>query len=257
MKYINFNHVAEGYDTTRFVPQTIVENFGNLIFSHLETEFDEPPYRILSLGIGSGRVESFLSSEKNHLFGIDISELMLREYKKKTSEHQGFLSLADGCSLPLRPFFHIVTAIHIVHLISRTQKLVEELEKIAKTIVIGDIYTDTYSHPLYQEYSTEIAKSEWKRESSGISIEEFTNIFKEKGYGIMQKEMSAPAEISNLAIYDSLRSRSFSSLWSIPDDYHERALKHLEKYIESTGMKLESNFSTTSFLSLYFIDSRK
>ncbi len=257
MNYTNFDRVADVYDETRAVPSEIVNSFSEKILSFLQRYDYKPPYQILSIGIGTGRVESSFISRQTQLFGIDISNLMLKELKKKNTKTPLFLAVADGGSIPFRDSFHMVTAIHVVHFFEDYQKLIEDLEYVSQFAVIGDAFVDSYVHPLFQKYKSEIEKQGWKKVHVGLFSNEFADLLSSKGYTVEKDEIAVPITISNSAIYDSIKNKLYSSQWRIPEKLHKKAMKSLKELVKHEEIKLKDDFLTNAYLLLYFVDFRE
>ena len=257
MNCTNFDRVADIYDETRVVPSEIVTSLREKIFNFLLKNKYEPPYQFLSIGIGTGRVESSFVSKQTQLFGIDISNLMLQQLKKKNTEIPLFLTIADGTSLPFRDSFHLVTAIHVVHLFKDYKKLISELENITQFVVIGDAFIDTYVHPLFQKYKSEVEKQGWTKVHVGLFSDELAEYLFSEGYSVKKEELAIPTTTSNYNIYNSIKKKLYSSQWKIPNKIHNRALKNLRKFIKKKENILEGEFLTNAYLLLFFIDCRK
>ena len=257
MNYTNFDRVADIYDETRSVPSEIVNGFRKRIFDFLSKKDCKPPYLFLSIGVGTGRVESSIISKKTQLFGIDISNLMLKELKKKRTAIPAFLAIADGCSIPFRSSFHIVTAIHVIQAIKDYRKLIDELNRISQFAIIGDAFVDSYVHPLFQRYKSELARLGWTRVHDGIFSDEFANFLKNMGYPVEKNEIRFPTTISSSAVYESIKQRLYSSQWKIPEELHNKAITSIKESIQDKEIIFEDSFSTNAYLILYFIDFRK
>jgi len=257
MTYTNFDRVAYIYDKTRSIPSEILTSFREKILNFLSKYEYKPPYNFLSIGVGTGRVESTIVSKRNQLFGIDISNLMLKELKKKRTETPIFLAIADGCSIPFRNSFHMVIAIHVVQLIKNYKKLIKEIENISQFAVIGDAFVDSYVHPLFQRYKSELEKLGWKKRHEGLFSDEFAGYLSSEGYLIEKDEIFFPTTISNSAIYNSLKQKQYSSQWKIPENLHNRTMKILQESIQNKEIRLENDYLTNAYLLLYFVDLRE
>ena len=253
MKHYNFDRVASTYDSSRKVPEELSTMFRKEIENYLKENFDENTYRILSLGLGSGRIEHQLSKEHIQLFGVDISKLMIEEFRKKKEIYPSFVSLADVCYLPFREEFHLTIAIHIIHLVRHFQKLVEEIKRVSKAFAAGGVYTDLYSHPIYETYHTCLQSLGWVQQSRGLSVIEFLEQLQSKQYKIVERGTSIPAYQKSSEIYEAIRIKSPSSLWNVPDSIHNKVITILNEKIKANEISFEENYRTMSHMSLYFI----
>ena len=253
MKHYNFDRVASTYDSSRKVPEELRVIFRTEIENYLKENFKEETYQILSLGLGSGRIEHQLSKEHIQLFGVDISKLMIEEFRKKKEEYPSFVSLADVCCLPFRKAFHLTIAIHIIHLIRRFQKLVDEIKRVSKAFVAGGVYTDLYYHPIYETYQESLHNLGWVQPSRGLSVIEFMEQIQTEQYRIIERSISIPSFQKSSEIYENIRTRSPSSLWEIPISIHNKAILMLDKKIEAKEISFEEEYESSSHMQLYFI----
>jgi ubiquinone/menaquinone biosynthesis C-methylase UbiE len=257
MKHYNFDRVASTYDSSRKVPEELSVIFRMEIENYLEENFEEEIYQILSLGLGSGRIEHQLSKEHMQLFGVDISKLMLEQFKKKKETYLSFISIADASSLPFRGEFHLTIAIHVIHLIKRFQELANEIKRISKAFVAGGVYTDLYSHPIYESYLTCLQNLGWNQESRGLSVVEFMENLQTEGYTIEERATSLPSYQISSEIYESIKDRCPSSLWNVPDSFHNRAIILLDEKIKNKEICFEEKYDALSHMRLYFVSFNK
>lgn len=250
MNYINFDRVAEVYDRTRAVPMETITILTREINNILQTTFGSPPYQILSLGIGSGRVERYISSPNNHLFGIDISELMLKELKKKSTVENISILQADACNLPFRGKFHLTIAVHVIHLIQYQEDFLNEIIRASKMVIIGDVFTNAYQSRLYSYFLDILSTLGWiKQESKSISDYLETAMMKQ---GFEVEEFSETINVfqTHASIFESLQKRYFSWLWDVPEPIYQQAMKLLEQKIRDENINLNESYGTTSSVNL-------
>ncbi|MHA1305016.1 MAG: class I SAM-dependent methyltransferase [Candidatus Heimdallarchaeaceae archaeon] len=222
MTFINFDRVAEVYDLSRPVPKDLITFFKNELLSYLNERFECKIYRVLSIGIGSGRVESTLSSSTLTLFGLDISMKMLQQIRKKGYMQQHFI-LGNCLHLPFRSSFHLAVMIHVTHLIPNTHQLIKEIKQVCSDI-----------------------------ESLGLKGQEFQDSMVERGYTVVVKEKEIQTKISLNLIYSILKNQYLSSFWSVPDNYHKRAMQTLDDFIEKQDITLDSSIQVPARAVLRF-----
>jgi ubiquinone/menaquinone biosynthesis C-methylase UbiE len=252
MKYISFDRVADVYDYTRRVPPELIESMRNKIHNFLTNKFSDPPFRILSVGIGTGRVEGHLSSKNFELFGIDISNLMLLELKKKKITFKPNISMADANSLPFRDGFNLATLIHLIHLVPNYKLVLEEVLRISKTIVIGDLFLDLYSNPIYTKYIEIVKELEGYTRSWGVTRENYSNYLIERNYIQSTEIDEIGVQQRNIEVYDTIKNRQPSSLWDIPLNIHSKAMDILNSYLKKQSIHLENAYSTKAYLHLNY-----
>ncbi|MHA1419338.1 MAG: class I SAM-dependent methyltransferase [Candidatus Heimdallarchaeaceae archaeon] len=250
MNYINFDRVAAVYDRTRAVPVEIIGILIRKINKELRTTFGSPPYQILSLGIGSGRVEKDLSSTNNHLIGIDVSELMLKELKRKTNVESISVLQADACNLPFRGRFHLTIAIHLIHLIQNLEKFLNEIARTSQIAVMGDVYTDAYQSKVYYYFLNILLTLGWeKQESMSLTSYLLTEMSK-RGFVVEDFSETILTTQTHASILESIKKRYFSWLWDVPEKIYQNAIKLLETKLKDEEINLNESYRTISSVNL-------
>ncbi len=250
MSYINFDRVADVYDRTRAVPMETIEIMIQEINKKLQTAFGSPPYQILSLGIGSGRVERYLSSSNNHLFGIDISELMLKELKKKGVVGSISILQADACNLPFRGKFHLAIAIHVIHLIQNQEEFLNEILRTSQMAIFGDVYTDAYQSKLYSSFLNILSTLGWVKQESKFKNSYLENEMSKHGFEVEEISETIYTSQFHASIFESIKKRYFSWLWDVPEPTYQQAIKLLELKIKDEEINLNESYKTASNVNL-------
>ena len=251
MHYINFDHVAEVYDSTRAISSDLLNYYTKAIKGHLERNFSKP-YKILSIGIGTGRTEGALHSLEIQLFGIDISLRMLKVLYNIKGRKEIGIAQADGCTIPFRGQFDLCIATHVTHLIPNWAKLFSEIRRISKTLLLGEIYTEVYTTPLFAYYKDFLNKKGWKRKSPGLRPKELVEMLEKEGHTIEKHEFSAELKISNAEIYDIIVNRYFSSFWRLPNNLHSQAIDALCSFIQKENISMETKNKVVGYCNLFF-----
>jgi len=252
MKYISFDRVANVYDYSRRVPQELVESMRNSIHKFLHNKFSDPVFRILSVGIGTGRVESSLSLKNIDLFGLDISQLMLEELRKKTITYQPFIAVADANFIPFRKFFHLTILIHLINLVPNYKQVLDEILDISETIVIGEVFGDLYSNPIYINYMEIIQNLGWQKGTRGATRDDYITYLLEKGYTVKTETDEVDVKYKNLEVYDTIKNQSPSNLWNVPKNLHLKAMNKLNSELKTKGINLDDQITAKSYLYLNY-----
>lgn len=250
MSYINFDRVAGVYDRTRAVPMETIEILVREINKNLLDVFGSPPYQILSLGIGSGRVERYLSSTNNHLFGIDISELMLKELKKKNVAETISILQADACNLPFRGKFNLAIAIHVIHLIKNHKEFLNEIIRTSQMAIFGDVYTDAYQSKLYSSFLNILLTLGWTKQESKLKNSYILTEMSKHRFEVEEFSETIYTSQTHASIFESIKKRYFSWLWDVPEPIYQQAIKLLEIKIRNEEIKLNESYKTTSSVKL-------
>jgi ubiquinone/menaquinone biosynthesis C-methylase UbiE len=124
---ISFNHVADLYDETRRIPDSVLQKFYADIFKKLRLKQTSV---VLDAGVGTGRTIDPLLEAGVQLVGIDISPKMLQKLTEKIEgkniSTQVHLILGDVTNLPFGvSCFDLILAIHILPLVNWKRAILE------------------------------------------------------------------------------------------------------------------------------------
>lgn len=142
----HFNETAEDYDSSsdgKFVEpmyETIVKEILKLDSG-----------KILDVGCGNGNLFTFLPDERYELAGVDFSQNMIIEAKKKCGDKASFF-VGDAEKLPFDDdSFDIVVCNASFHHYIRPNTVLEEMHRVLKDggkVLIGDPYISDIVRPL-------------------------------------------------------------------------------------------------------------
>jgi len=114
--------------------------FGRLVLRRIARAISHmnirPNDRVLDLGVGTGNSLNYYPMDRGHIVGIDLSNGMLREARKKIRE-QGRTNVtvfqADAMRLPLvdNSFDHVFIS-HVISVVSDPCRLVQEAQRVAR-----------------------------------------------------------------------------------------------------------------------------
>ncbi|MCE7748055.1 MAG: methyltransferase domain-containing protein [Candidatus Heimdallarchaeota archaeon] len=255
MNYKNYDQVASVYDFTRKIPNESIQFFKEKIYSFLDNKYSSSNYRILSIGVGTGRIESFITSPKHSLYGIDISTKMLQEFKKKDTSPPCYLIQADGLFLPFNKNFHLITAVHFVHLIKNYEQFISEISKSTSTLLIGNAFTNVLDHPYYLKFRDLLIENQWTEpRSDDTVVKDFQHFMTDKGFKPKMHVSKVAAEIKNLEIVDSLIKRYFTSMRDIDKEIFKNTVDDFQEYLLSSNEKISGLHSTYSITELFFYE---
>lgn len=254
MKYWNYDSLAKIYDETREIPSQLYVFFTNEITEYIRSSFS-PPFSLLSIGIGTGRIESLLSSKNFQLFGVDIAREMLGKLKSKRINPPIYPIQADGLVLPFSKSFHAILLIQIVHLIETIEEFVKEIKQFSSLLIVGNAYTETEEHPIYKEFFQILYENGWESlevdEPKQVSFDKCIEKYKPKK---TIRSLKLPNSIKHSQIYRGLRNRSFRSLFHIEDDIFNKSIHKLDLFISEKKINLDEVYETKSSVNLTFYD---
>jgi SAM-dependent methyltransferase len=132
---VRFDRAAEYYDRTRGLPPEAMEQIVAVLAPELA-----PRGRCLEIGVGTGRIALPLAAAGVRIFGIDLSEPMLRKLLEKSDAVP--VAMADATALPLPDgAFGAGLAVHVLHLIPNWRGAVRVLARVVRPggVIVFDI----------------------------------------------------------------------------------------------------------------------
>ncbi|MHA1198281.1 MAG: class I SAM-dependent methyltransferase [Candidatus Heimdallarchaeaceae archaeon] len=255
MRYWNYDRLAEVYDETRIIPLELFTFFKNEIQDYIRIHFSTPPYNLLSIGLGTGRIESLLSSKEYQLFGIDIAHEMLQKLNLKNLDSPCYITQADGLSLPFVKPFQVILLIQVIHLVSKYEDLFMELRNLCDVLVDGNAYTETHKHPVFTRFFEILQENGWHdaREDEPRTVD-FSEYMQRFDLIITKKNKRIDSSIKNSHVYDGIKSRSFRSLWDVENSIFDKSLKELDDFIIENNIEKNDSYETKSSVNLTFYE---
>ncbi|HLJ68464.1 MAG TPA: class I SAM-dependent methyltransferase [Chloroflexota bacterium] len=240
---MSFDRVADIYDTTRAMPEDVVERIADRIVAATAATADT---RFLELGIGTGRIALPLIRRGFSYTGVDISERMTARLLQKIQATGKTVELvhADITDLPFDDgSFDVVVVVHVLHLVPEWRRVLDEVRRVlapSGLFVLG---------------SEKGAQGE--RESAGSAIRRhWQQLVTELGatlrpdYGTWANVERALVDMGcRMAVYrparwneelrpidllEEQRNRTFSMSWTVPDDVLLAAHTRMVEWVRET-----------------------
>ncbi|MCE7743330.1 MAG: class I SAM-dependent methyltransferase [Candidatus Heimdallarchaeota archaeon] len=255
MRYWNYDRLAEVYDETRIIPLELYAFFKNEIRDYIRARFSSPPFNLLSIGLGTGRIESLLSSKEYQLFGIDIAHDMLKKLSLKRLDPPCYTTQADGLTLPFVKQFKVILLIQVIHLVAKYENLFNELRNFCDVLIEGNAYTETHKHPIYIKFFEILQENGWhdirEDEPKTINFNEYMQRF---DFIITKKNKRVNSSIKNSQVYEGIRSRSFRSLWEVENRIFDKSLTEIDNFIIENKIEKNDSYQTESSVNLTFYE---
>lgn len=228
---ISFDRVAERYDTTRALPEKVMED----ILATFEKIISRDTL-ILDAGVGTGRFSHPLQERGFEVVGIDVSAKMLAKAREKGVEN---LFQGDLCFLPfMDSSFQFTLSVHVLHLIKSWRCALSE---------IGRVTTDEFLSVLSEKENSPAQDIRKTYEEACMQLG-----YEVRHVGMRERELPdvlPPDTYRNLLVYehtmdvasllDGFQDRIFSNLWSVPDDIHQQAMVVTRERFEGVDTLLE------------------
>ena len=234
---IVFDRVAAVYDRSRFIPDThqaaVADGIADLAGA-------TPDSRFFEIGIGTGRIALPLLRRGARYVGIDLSRPMMTVLRDKAAADDDLkLAQADATRLPFADaIFDIGIVAHVFHLIPNWTDAADELCRVVDPrggIVICSTARGEPDDGFRQAWR-EITQRHGvvMRRRGAEDLQTTVRHFKARG---------ATAEVRTLATwtvdqpiadaFELLKSRTYSSTWSVDDAVYTAMIDELAAWIDS------------------------
>lgn len=218
---ISFDRIADRYDETRAYAEGVPMRIAEALDGELTTECT-----ILEVGVGTGRTGEPLKAHGFDIVGVDISIGMLSKARGK-----GFadVALADATALPfIDGAFDHVLSVHVTHLIREWKMALSEMARVASGKVVAIVTEregcDTEKmRCAYEEYCADAGHA---IRHPGMTESELAEVIMPVRKTLLAENVAEVAATDAISRY---RERTFSDLWNVPEEVHERAVKSLEE----------------------------
>ncbi len=230
---ISFDRVAEEYDSTRGLPPDVMERVTERLGVYLS---NRGICKILDVGTGTGRFAIKLQELGFEVVGIDISAKMLGLARAK-SVHG--LVQADMRRMPFKTgSFDAAMSVHVLHLVREWRLALEEIRRVAtKTYFsVVSVFSPPTPNRIADFYERKLLETGWPEVHPGVHERDLLEIIPPAENECLteySRESKAEEEI------DVLQRRTWSSLWDVPEDLHQRIISELRD--EFRGRRMRSS----------------
>jgi len=220
----NFDRVASIYDSTRGLPNDVMESVVDAIAEELRGAAP-----VLDAGVGTGRFGAPLAARGLDLTGLDVSGAMLSEAKKKSLRN-----LVRG-ELTAMPFadasFESCLMIHVLHLVENPSAVLSEITRVCRAKVLSLVETsDTESvRECYARFMRE-AGQRWEETSE----RELARIVPPT---VLKEVVSYATEDSADDEIEHFRQRLSAATWDVPDKVHWEIIGRLKSTLGGTVIR--------------------
>lgn len=173
---------VKNFDTTRSSTygQQWHNNYEKGLIVNAINDLKKDKIKVLDIACGTGRLAEYVFSSKKNIdyYGVDSSEEMLKEFRKKIANKNLNLLNADACKLPFKDnTFDLTYTFHLLwHVEKKDQvKIIKEMIRVTKDdgIIILDAYNKNF---LYNNLRNKTYKK--GHEIFRLSIPEIKRILK-------------------------------------------------------------------------------
>ena len=236
-----YNRIAHLYDATRPLPESISEQIADrllqIVAATSETRFLEP-------GIGTGRTGFPIINRGYSYTGIDISQEMMAELKRKFSSMPENLTLiqGDAAKLPVdTDAFDVVITTHVLHCLDNPLQGLSEIRRVLKPTGVY-LACENLLSPQQQEIwqaFTQIVH-QYPVKSKSQTTEKFSPF----GKALQQELAQQGAKVEKITvvrwqqsqsvreIFAAFQAKSFGLCWLVSEADFERAIKEFQQWFQ-------------------------
>lgn len=228
---ISFDRAVDIYDATRSLPPKVMAEVVRGLSQALRRH---DCHRILDVGVGTGRFASPLQVLDFQVFGVDVSQEMLR---KAMSKSVGNLTRGDARRLPFRDkSFDAVLMNHIMHLIEDWRGALKEVRRVAGTALFSVTSVFPEIDTPQKAYEERLMKTGWPAIHPGIHERDLVKVMppSESTFVVTNAEEKNADEL-----LDRLDRRSFSFMWDVPEALHREIMAGLKT--DYSGKRIKSS----------------
>ncbi len=261
-RYQSFEAVAGEYDQTRVIPDAQLDEIARILAR--ETRWERGGL-FLDAGVGTGRFAAPLARQQpGQVMGVDIAPAMMQRIRAKVAPGDLPLAQADLQRLPFRDgVFAGALLVHILHLIERWTLVLQEIRRVltprSGVLFLGgeqggrSLLVDFYyqraraHHALAQSLGT-----------VGIAqtLAYLHRAERDGGAGAQVSLLETPQLSWKRAVpvdetLDALALRTYSQMWNIPDELHQKLLAETRAYARQTFRSLTATEMLTAHFTLH------
>ena len=227
---INFDRIAEAYDATRALPADEMR----VLLDSLHATINH--YReILDVGVGTGRFAAPLQDMGFEVYGVDISDKMMKEARKKGLRH---LIKGDVSNLPFRAkTFDAAVIVHVLHLVQDPSKVLEEVARVTRHTIVSPV--ERVDGPRFRLfYAQLLEKAGHSTVHFELGEEALSRIIPPaEMIHVLERERKINVE-EELAFFE----RRLSSItWDVPDDVHSRIIAEMRSKFGEPSISQKSS----------------
>jgi ubiquinone/menaquinone biosynthesis C-methylase UbiE len=235
-----YDHIAEIYDQTRWMTESIAEDVADFILTLVQAT---PQTTFLEPGVGTGLNVLPLVKRGYEVTGIDASKAMLSQFRQKLDEIPPNLKLiqADASQLPFSDSsFDVVLTVHMLHTVSSLRIFLDEIARVLKPqgfYLNAQWITPPARKEFEQHFRAILSKyeappsSQVHASANLVNVEEYLH---HKGYRanyLIAKEWTVSNTVAQLLSF--YKSRAYGLCWLVPDQAFDSAMAEFEAFCHS------------------------
>lgn len=242
---VRFDPVAEVYDETRYLPAQVQEELARLLCAAAELATGSV---LLDAGAGTGRISAPIGRLGVRLLALDASRPMLDMLGRKLDaapEIRAGRCLADLRELPVRSSsVPAVLMTHVLHLIEEWQTVLQEARR---ALLAGGalllVWESSALRPANEEYGRRVMERGVPQDHPGARSGEVIRWLEQSGARVepLETRRLRWEESRSIGSYlDLLERKTWSSLWTVPDEIHRAVMEEVRAWAEQQYISMDA-----------------
>lgn len=255
-QYLSFDRVAEDYDATRFLPESVREAVVEQIVAVAELT---PGDWLVDAGTGTGRFALPIARRGVRVLGIDVSRRMMSQLLRKAPPANLALVQADLRRLPVRSrSAKAVLVAHVLHLIADWRTVLQECQRALETGgVLFLLYEQGKRFPAREYYLALAGERGLLRPVLGTQgADEVLGFVRQIGGAVTLIEhptLQWQARRTHREVLQEVEKRTYSQLWGIPDDVHRELMAQTRNYVRKQFGSEDEVYTADALVKLYAV----
>lgn len=255
-QYLSFDRVAEDYDATRFLPESVREA---VVEQMITVANLTPGDWVVDAGTGTGRFALPIARRGVRVLGIDVSRRMMSQLLRKGPPANLALVRADLRRLPVRSrSAKAVLVAHVLHLIADWRTVLQECRRVLQAGgVLFLLQEEGKRFPAREYYIALAGERGLLRPVLGTrSVDDVLDFVRQIGGAITLIEHPAlqwQARRTHREVLHEIEKRTYSQLWEIPDDVHCELMAQTRNYVREQFGSEDEVYTADALVKLYAV----
>lgn len=255
-RYLSFDRVADDYDATRFLPETVREAVVEQIFSAASLSSKD---WFIDAGVGTGRFALPIARRGVNVLGVDVSRNMMRQLLRKHPPANLYLARADLRRLPVQSYsVSAVLVAHVLHLIADWREVLLECRRVLRRDgVLFLLYESGKRFPAREYYIQLAGARGLLRPTLGVqNADEALEFVRASGGAVSlvdHPSLQWQARRTHREVMQELEKRTYSQLWDIPDEAHRELMYRTLLYVREQFGSEDEVYTAEAVVKLYVV----
>lgn len=248
--YISFDRAASTYEATRGFPPGVAEQVAQAATALV----GGPAARVLEVGIGTGRIGRPLAARGPRVVGVDLSRAMMTQLRHLAPNGTPRPQLVQGeaSRLPLATAsLDAAVAAHVFHLIPDWRGTLREVRRVLRAggpLLNGFDWRppDSPSSRIFDHWRGLLRERGCDPHGPGArDFDDIKSHLLAEGAALEEVRVGSWTVTRSVAhALETIEHRTWSSTWTVPEDFFPACLAELRAWAEAQFGGLEQTYAT-------------